>query len=156
LNAAGVVTPAQLERSSAAMAELLGVTRASRTTVRMRASGGDFPVIAEACGPGVRSLIGETGIDIRAAPTFIALERDGEMLIQGDLLAADPAPPAALIERYGARAQMLAPIRDDSGLVVIVSVHESRGPRAWSDADAAALSRAATEIADALGLEPRA
>jgi GAF domain-containing protein len=134
------------------MTQLLELTGASRTTVRVRAPGGEFPVIAEARAEGVRSLIAETGIDIRAAPTFIALQRDGQILIQEDLLVADPAPPPALIERYGARAQMLARIHDGDELVALVSVHEGRGPRAWSDDDVAALRRAVSETADALGL----
>ena len=136
------------------MTELLAATRASRTTLRMRTPGGDFPVIAEARGDGVRSLMGETGIDLRAAPTFIALERDGEILVQHDLLTADPAPPPELVERYGARAQMLAPIRDGDAMVALVSVHEGRGPRPWTDEDVAALRRAASEVATVLRSTP--
>lgn len=154
MSEAGAASPAQIARCSAAMAELLAATGASRTTVRMRTPAGDFPVIAEARGAGVRSLTGETGIDLRAAPTFIALERDGEILVQDDLLTVDPAPPPELVERYGARAQMLAPIRDGDAMVAFVSVHEGRGPRPWTDEDVAALRRAASDVASVLGSTP--
>jgi GAF domain-containing protein len=137
----------------AAVERLLAETGASRVTLRLEDADGRFPVVAEACGAGVPSLRAETVIDLRAAPTFIALERDREILVQEDLERADPAPPAALVQRYGARAQMLAPLVDGGRLVGIVSVHESTGPRRWSSHDVAALVATTTVIAGALGAD---
>jgi GAF domain-containing protein len=147
---------AAAEACDGAVDGLLAATGASRVTLRLEDDAGGFPVVAEARAAGVRSLRAETGIDLRAAATFIALERDREILLQEDLEHADPAPPAALIERYGARAQMLAPLFRDGRLRAIVSVHESTGPRAWRPEDVEALIGATAAIADAIGADARA
>jgi maleate isomerase len=127
---------------------LLAVTGASRTTLRMQAQDGLYPVVGEARDEGVGSPI-----DIRSAATFHALDRDRELLVQDDLSRADPPPPAELIEVYGARAQMLAPLERDGDLVGVISVHEAKGPRPWTDADRAALIAAADAIAGQLGVQ---
>ncbi len=123
----------------ATIENLLRQTGASRTTLRLDRPDGFFPVVAEALAPGIRSIADDTSIDLRASATFQSLERERQLLIQSDLLAADPAPPAELIELYGARAQMVAPVVRDDALVGIVSVHYSPGPRTWMDEDVAAL-----------------
>ena len=131
----------------AIVGDLRRATGASRTTLRLEDAAGDFPIVAEDRGDGIPSLRGRSVGDLRAAATFRHLERERVPLIQDDLLDADPAPPAALIEQYGARAQMLAPLLRDGRLVGIVSVHESAGPRAWTSADVAALETATARIA---------
>ncbi len=134
-----------------AIETLLQRTGASRTTLRLDRPEGFFPVVAEALAPGIRSIAGDTSIDLRASATFQSLERDQQLLIQSDLLAADPAPPAELIELYGARAQMLAPVVRDDSLVGIVSVHYSQGSRTWTDDDVAALEEAVEQVLAELG-----
>ena len=129
---------------------LLQRTGASRTTLRLDGPDGFFPVVAEACAPGIRSIADDTSIDLRASATFQSLEQERRLLIQSDLLAADPAPPAELIELYGARAQMLAPVVRNDALVGIVSVHYSPGPRTWTDDDVAALEEAVEQVLDEL------
>jgi len=133
----------------AAVERLLAATGASRVTLRLEDAGGEFPIVAEACAPGIRSLRGETGIDLRAGATFIALERDRLILLQEDLEHADPAPPPQLVRDYGARAQMLAPLVRGGRLCGIVSVHESSGPRRWRDEDVKALIAQTGAIAGA-------
>jgi GAF domain-containing protein len=130
--------------------ELLRETGASRTTLRLDSPDAFFPVVAEALAPGIGSIAGDTSIDLAASPTFEFLASEQALLIQSDLLAADPAPPPELIEHYGARAQMLAPIVRDGRLVGIVSVHYAPGPREWTDEDIAALGNAAGTVQDSL------
>ena len=134
----------------ATVEQLLERTQASRTTLRLDRSEGFFPVVAEAVAPGVRSIADDTTIDLRASATFRFLEEERGLLIQPDLLAANPAPPAELIELYGARAQMLAPVVSQDRLVGIVSVHYSDGPRSWADEDVAALEEAVAQVERAL------
>jgi GAF domain-containing protein len=136
-----------------AVQRLLAATAASRVTLRLEDDGGGFPVVAEACAEGVLSLRAQTGIDLRGAATFIALERDRRVLVQEDLERADPAPPPALINQYGARAQMLAPLSGGGRLRGIVSVHESAGPRRWRPQDVDALIAATGAIAHAVGAD---
>jgi hypothetical protein len=43
--------------------------------------------------------------------------------VQEDCSTADPAPPPELIELYGVRAQMVAALVGDDGLIGVISVH---------------------------------
>lgn len=124
--------------------ELLRTTAASRITIRLAGPDGTFPIAAEALAAGARSLREET-IDPRSGATFRALEH-GRPLIQPDVDAADPAPPPELIARYQVRAQMLAPIVDAGSVRGVVSVHECRSPRDWSNEEVGALRRAADAV----------
>src|SRR5262249_52723683 len=100
----------------------------------------------EACAPGVPRMSDDTSIDLRKAPTYIFLAREKRILVQDDLLSADPAPPIELIERYGARAQMLAPVLVNDTLIGVISVHDSHGPRTWTPEDLSALDRATNRV----------
>lgn len=132
------------------VSDLLLKTGASRTTLRLDRPPEVFPIAAEALAPGVKSLKGATSIDLRKAPTLQHMARHLDLLIQDDLLTAVPAAPPELIEAYGARAQMLAPIVDGTDLVGVVSVHECRGPRHWTETDIQSLTSARDAIQSAL------
>jgi maleate isomerase len=125
-------------------------TDAGRTTLRLEDAGGAFPVVAEDVAPGVAPLRGQSVGDLRTAATFRFLERERRLLIQDDLLTAEPAPPPGLIAEYAARAQMLAPLLRDDRLVGFVSVHEVRDERDWTPGDIAALTEATERIAHEL------
>jgi len=126
--------------------ELRERTGATRTTLRLDTPGDVFPVVAEALAAEARSIRGETAIDLRRAATFQFLDRERRNLVQSDCAAGDfPAPPE-LIELYGVKAQMLAPIVGGDRLVGIVSVHYAPSTREWSDEDVAALDEAARRI----------
>jgi len=148
-----LMRPAMSETSLSAIADrLLATTGASRTTIRLDRPDAIFPIVAESVAPGVPSLLGGVGVgDLRAARTFQWLDRERRVLVQDDLEHADPAPPAELIQAYGARAQMLAPVLEGERLAGIVSVHQSGGPRAWSDADVQAIEEAAQDVVRELG-----
>jgi hypothetical protein len=127
--------------------ELHTLTASSRVTLRMNDGRGCFPVVAEALSPGVRSIVDDAEIDLRSAPTFRYLERELRPLVQEDILTSDIAPPPELVERYGARAQILAPIVRDGRMVGFVSVHHAHGPRRWSDDEIGAAEAAARRAA---------
>ena len=132
--------------------ELLERTGASRTTLRLDDTPGvEFPVKAEALTPGVNSIAGDNTIPIRASSTFKWINRERRILVQEDLLAADPAPAADLMERYGGRAQMLAPVEVGGELVGLVSVHYVPGPRSWTDEEIAVVENVVTRIRRELG-----
>jgi GAF domain-containing protein len=130
---------------------LLLETGASRTTLRLDRPGAVFPVVAEALAPGIGSIAGDTSIDLRASPTFQFLDRERRLLVQPDLLDSDPAPPPELIEQYGARAQIVAPIVRDERLAGLVSVHYSPAAREWTAEDVAAVERATAQVHAELG-----
>jgi maleate isomerase len=138
----------------AAMRELLETTRASRVTLRLDTPGSVFPVVAEALAPGMRSIRDSTEIDLTRAATYRWLERERRLVVQRDCLVDEPAAPAELIELYGVRAQMLAPLVRDGRLVGIVSVHHAATARDWKDAEVGAVEAAAARVLDSLTLGP--
>jgi maleate isomerase len=142
------VTDDRLERT---LEELQEATAASRVTLRLDRPGETFPIVAEVCAPGVRSLRDATEIDLRAAKTFQYLERERRPLIQNDCRQGDYPAPAELIRLYGVRAQMLAPIVDGERLIGIVSVHYAPATRRWSANDVTALEDAVARIQTVLG-----
>lgn len=126
--------------------ELHAATAASRTTLRLDAPGEDFPVAAESLAPGMRSIAGDLSFGIRSSGTVRQLEREQKVLVQRDILGVEPAPAPELIERYGARAQMLAPLSRDGRLIGIVSVHHAGSVRDFTPEEVAALERAVALI----------
>lgn len=130
--------------------DLLRSTGASRTTLRLDLSEQDAgldAVVAEALAPGVRSIRGDTSIrNLRDSPPIRFLEEQRTPLVQEDCSMADPAPPPELIELYGVKAQMVAPLVREDRLVGVISVHYIPGPRDWSAEDVAALQEAAERV----------
>jgi GAF domain-containing protein len=125
--------------------DLLSATAASRTTLRLDLPEKDLHVdrvAAEAVAAGVRSIGDDSSIDQRALPTVMFLEEERRPLVQDDCLAADPAPPQALIDLYRVKAQMLGPLVRDDRLIGWISVHYTLGSREWSDEDVEALREA--------------
>src|SRR5215208_2865246 len=124
--------------------ELLRSTGASRTTLRLDLldqDGGLDEVVAEALAPGVPSIR-----NLRDSSPIRFLEEQRTPLVQDDCSRADPAPPPELIELYGVRAQMVAPLVRDDSLIGVISVHYVPGPRVWSAQDLAALQEATERV----------
>ena len=132
---------------------LLDATRASRTTLRL-----DWPqwdvhvdgVIAEARRPNIPSLAENTSIKQRDAETVKWLERERHVLVQEDCSTAKPAPPRELVELYGVRAQMLAPVVRNDRVIGWISVHDNTSSRRWTHADISALTTAVTAVQNTL------
>ncbi len=141
----------------AALGTLLREVHASRTTLRLddpaRGWGVDL-VCAEALASGVASMRGDGSIDQRAASTVRWLAQHKTNLLQPDLLDhPDPPPPPALLAAYGAKAQMLGPLLDQTGsLAGWISAHYLDGPYMLTQADSQAMDRARVEIARLVGL----
>ncbi|MFN8063019.1 MAG: GAF domain-containing protein [Vicinamibacterales bacterium] len=131
--------------------ELLVRTRALRVTVRLKQPHEVFPVVAQARRDGARSLEGELSAAAQSAPTFSYLSEQKRVLVQDDVLAAEVAPPAELIDVYGTRAQVLAPVVIRGAVVAIVAVHDGPAVRRWTESDIGAIKEAAKEVRDALG-----
>ena len=120
-------------------------TRASRTTLRLDVPERGFHVngvVAEALEPGVKSIAAETSMQQRKNETAIHLDKTRTMLVQNDCENADPKPPNALMQIYGTKAQMVAPVVRGGDMVGWVSVHYNVSPREWSSEDKAALEAA--------------
>jgi gluconolactonase len=120
---------------------------AGRVTIRVDDEPGrEFPVKAESLAHGLQPIAADRLTGIRASETFRWVDRERRPLVQDDIAASPVAPAPALVERYGARAQMLAPIVRGGETVGLLSVHEGRGTRAWTDDEVAAVAAAAARV----------
>lgn len=137
----------------ATLTELLAATAAGRVTLRIdRPEAGwhvDEPAV-EALAPDVPSIKGTPGLDQRSLATVAHIDRTRRILVQDDCRGADPAPPPALLDVYGVRAQMLAPIVEDGTMTGWISVHDTTRPRTWEAADVDAIAHAVELVAAAL------
>ncbi|KAI5481647.1 hypothetical protein MNV49_002873 [Pseudohyphozyma bogoriensis] len=138
---------------------LLSHLNATRITLRTQPSypqDGPYPVLVESLDPtsGASTLLGNTSIDVRDTATFLACGREGKGLIQDDIRGSAEAmrPPEELIVAYGVVAQLLCPIFIGDAVVGVVSVHEAKGVRQWTDEDTAFLVEKVKAMSDALGL----
>jgi maleate isomerase len=134
------------DRLERALEDLREATAASRVTLRLDTPGQVFPVVGEALAPGIRSIRDATEIDLRAAETFRYLEREQRLLIQDDCEGGAFPAPRELIQLYGVKSQMLAPLVRDGRLAGIVSVHYAPAVRRWSASDVTALEDAIAHI----------
>ena len=101
---------------------------------------------AETLAPGAPSMRGEGTISHRAAGTIVWLEKHRTILAQPDLAMAEARPPQALIEAYGARSQIIAPVERDGAMVGWVSIHSPEAPRPWGKADRQAMRDAVAAV----------
>lgn len=127
------------------LTELLAVTRASRTTIRLdipELNVGVDDVYAEATAPGVASLRLDSSLNQRSLGTVQWLDQHRELLIQEDCINAEVPPPQALMGVYGVKAQVLGPLIWHDRLVGWISVHHLPGTREWTEQDIAALRSA--------------
>jgi maleate isomerase len=127
--------------------ELLAKTKASRTTLRLDVPERGFDVngvVAEALAPGVKSIAAETSLQQRKSQTAGYIEKNRKMLVQNDCENATPSPPKELMQIYGTKAQMVAPVVRGADMVGWVSVHYNVSTREWSREDMAALEAAVT------------
>jgi maleate isomerase len=138
---------AELER---VMATLREATGGSRTTLRI-----DVPehncnvdrVCAESVAPGIAELKLNTSLNQRSLATVQWLIATRKPLVQDDCANAEVKPPKALMEVYGVKAQMLVGLETADGEVIgWISVHYVPGTRTWTDAEVAALQRAADQV----------
>ena len=135
--------------------DLLLATGASRALVALTGANGGFTAAGEAVTHGVMQIRNDNArTELVPTPILEALQRNHEIGLENDLERASPAVPRSLIDRYGARAQMLAPIVHHDKLAGFIAVHHAPDLREWSEADIDALRRA--QAAAVAVLEERA
>jgi GAF domain-containing protein len=127
---------------------LLDTTRASRVTFRVQLPPLDFDTaFVEALNAGVNTL-GTYRPSYRGEPAIREyLRRHRSILVQDEVIGADPAPPPALVEIHKVRAQMVGPIFDGDDLIGVLAVHQVDAPRVWSRSDLVAFEDAMAKVA---------
>jgi GAF domain-containing protein len=123
--------------------ELLLASGASRVTIQLAPPGGGLVFAGEAVTHGARQMRNDpaSGEPIEAA-ALAQLEREKKIVTQDDLARAEPAVAPALVERYGARARIIAPLLQGGRLAGMISVHHLPGPRTWQEQDVEAVRKA--------------
>ena len=127
------------------MADLLAKTNASRTTLRLDVEERGFSVnsvVAEALAPGVKSIAAERTMPQHKTQTAGYLEQHRKILVQNDCANAELQPPKELMQIYGTKAQMLAPLERGGRLAGWISVHYNPSTREWTPQDVTALEAA--------------
>ena len=106
-------------------------------------------VAAESRDDGVLALEGQRTPNVRDGAAARWLVENRRPFVMEDCLdpwAPEVAPEAYVIELYGIRAEMVCGVFRGDAMIGIVSVHYTRGTRAWSDADVAMIERACDEV----------
>jgi len=126
---------------------------AGRCTLRQARDDAFFPVTHEVRAPGAPAIADDRSVDLRTQPVPRRLARGERQVVQDDCRAASDDPAFhAMLDRYGGmRAQVVTGIRDAGGeLVAILSVHELRAPRVWTQHELARIDSTARELAAAI------
>jgi maleate isomerase len=147
-------TRASLEQ---VLIDTLGATKAGRVTLRVLVDGraGDDELMCEVLGDGATSMAGyQPSLGGVESGTRQHLRRSLSSIVQNDVLTDGPKPPQALVDRFGVRAQILAPLVRDRQLLGWVSVHHLAKPRVWTAHDIAAADDAASRVQTLLFGEP--
>lgn len=147
---------ARLEETAldAIVDELRAMFDVGRCTLRRDVAGEVFPVVVEATAPGVGSLVGDDRVDLRGQPVVAVMASGGPQVVQPDSRAAFPgdAAFARMLELYGGmRAQIVTPVRVGGELRAILSLHELRHARAWTEAETGLAREAAALIGAIVG-----
>lgn len=116
-----------------------------RCTLRLDVRNDYYPVVHESRASGVRSLIGDTEVDLRGQPVAEIMSAEGRQEVQHDSRAAfaDPAFQRMLDSYGNVGAQVVTPIRRNGRLVGILSVHHIGSPREWSEEEVELAAHAA-------------
>lgn len=122
---------------------LLLETGASRVLLQLAASNGEPPFAAEAVTHGVLQIRNDRSVseDVRAA-AYQEMEHERRIVTQDDIEQPEPPFPRVLIDRYGVRARVHAPLVRGTELLGVLLVHHALGPRHWQPQDVAAVGKA--------------
>ena len=147
-------------RTAGALEDILAALRtdtdAGRTTVRLDDCGVGFhvdTVAAESLAEGVHSILTLNTLDQKNAAAVKWLEKNRRTFVMNDTLDPwDPevAPEREVVETYGIRSEMVAPVFMGGDLVGWVSVHYTRGPRVWTDSEIARIEAACENVREVL------
>ncbi len=132
------------------ISDLFHLVRASRVTLRQRRTDPEqsFPVTVEIAADGVKRLMEQGEADLTNDPVFNSLKGGGKMAVIDDCaLYTAGGQVSTIVDLYGIKSEIVAPVRVNGCLAAIISVHETRGPRKWTPEDVSAVVRMTNEIA---------
>jgi GAF domain-containing protein len=127
--------------------ELLLTTGASRAMLQLADCGGSFRHAAEAVRHGARQIRNDVSAHEGIATQLLQnLGRESGIVAHENIEQSGLANARALMEAYGARAQVLAPLRQGARSVGLLSLHDTREPRQWKKTDIEAMGKARAAV----------
>jgi GAF domain-containing protein len=141
---------AELERVADRLCRELA---ASRVTIRLGPTR-NLPILAEALDIGVPSLRRESSIDQLAAETVRWVVEHRRVLAVDEAATGIPRTPRAMVEQYGLRSFLIAPVEVDGVFAGSVSVHVNDVARSWTGDDEVVAASAARDVACIAAGEP--
>ncbi|MGW1551574.1 GAF domain-containing protein [Streptomyces sp. NPDC002346] len=122
-----------LDTALEATADLLrAALNASRVTVRLADDEGNGRLVAESVAAGQVRLSTQPPIDTADQMTYPHVIATAEVLVQSDCRTDPIRPPAELVDAYGVRAQIVAPIKRSDRVRGALSIHQAGHVRDWS------------------------
>lgn len=131
-------------------------TAAGRTTVRLHHPGLGFhvdTVAAESLSEGVHSIVPHNSLDQWNAAAVKWLQRNMRTFVMEDCLNpwdSEVAPEQEVIETYGIRSEMVAPVVSNGDLVGWISVHYTKGPRKWTETEIRRIEAACEQVTEVM------
>jgi len=137
-------------------------TSAGRTTVRLHYPNLGFhvdTVAAESLSEGVHSIAPHNSLDQWNAAAVKWLQKNMRTFVMDDCLNpwdSAVAPEREVIETYGIRSEMVAPLINHGDIVGWVSVHYTKGPRSWTESDIGRIEAACEQVIEVMQSWPMA
>ncbi len=129
-----------------------------RTTVRLDDCGLGFhvdTVAAESLSEGVHSIKTQNSLDQKNAAAVKWLDKNRITFVMNDCMNpwdAAVAPEKEVIETYGIRSEMVAPVIMGDELIGWVSCHYTKGARIWTDDEIARIEKACDDVRSLIGI----
>jgi GAF domain-containing protein len=116
-----------------------------------------FPVTFESRAEGMRSLLGDFTIVQTGQPVIVKLLAERKQVVQADCNVASDEPLFhKMLAHYGGmRAQVVTPFIVGDQLRGVLSIHEVRGTRQWTEAEKALAAQGAALIGALFEVPPR-
>lgn len=131
--------------------ELLLETDASRAMLQVAQPDGTFPIVAEAVRHGMQQIRNQApSPELTGRSAFASLDKTQDIFVLNDVAQANPGLPPILLNSYGVKAQMLAPLVLGGRLAGVLTVHHALGPRQWAAGDLGAVRKAKSNVLDVL------
>lgn len=136
--------------------DVLLATGASRALLQLMEPGGTLRFAAEAVTHGARQIRNDDKPHEVPGPAALQqLNQAMDIVAHDDVAQASPPVATAVMERYGARAQLMAPLMRSGRLAGVLTVHHVPGTRKWQPHDLETMRKAQSAALDLLDARDR-
>ncbi len=127
------------------------ILKTDRVSIFQFNSNGEGTFVAEDVGSGWAKLLWSTIHDPCFDSGYSALYQEGRVKATDDIYAANLSDcHIGLLEQFGVKANLIAPILKDGHLFGLLIAHQCSGPRPWQTAEIDVITQVAAQISAAL------